>query len=263
MKSPHEHNQDIQRQVEKRLREIDDEINAVDQPVYQTRKHQPEQAQKPWLRKVILGGKFFALAVATLVAVRVASVLAGVVIFGALAFLVYKLFLESKLANISSKYQPYQYQPKSTNPQIPKQQVYTYTPPKQNTPQNPPPKVETPRQQVNTPPPNPAELEAKFQAWEFEQEIAEIKVNMKSSSSSQKAQTPPKTPAQQDKIAVAYRILGLQPTAAFIEVKQAYKTLVKKWHPDLFVNKPQMQKQVQEKMRLVNQAYNILNDHHS
>jgi Flp pilus assembly protein TadB len=99
MKSPHEHNQDIQRQVEKRLQEMDDQINAIDQPVYQTQKHQLEQSQKPWLRKVILGGKLFALAVATLVAVRVASVLAGVVIFGALAFLVYKLFLESKIKN--------------------------------------------------------------------------------------------------------------------------------------------------------------------
>jgi hypothetical protein len=67
---------------------------------------------------------------------------------------------------------------------------------------------------------------------------------------------------QKDKIADAYRVLGLQPTAAFTEVKKAYKTLVKKWHPDLFVNQPQMQKQVQEKMRLVNEAYNILNDHH-
>ena len=100
----------------------------------------------------------------------------------------------------------------------------------------------------------------------MEQEIAEIKANMKSSGSSQKAQTPPKTPpktpAQKDKIADAYRVLGLQPTAAFTEVKKAYKTLVKKWHPDLFVNQQQMQKQVQEKMRLVNEAYNILNDHH-
>jgi replication fork clamp-binding protein CrfC len=177
-----------------------------------------------------------------------------------------QLLAELTKANINSKYQPYQYQPKPASPQIPKQQVYTYTPPKQNTPRNPPPKVETPRQQVNTPPPNPAELEAKFQAWEMEQEIAEIKANMKSSGSSQKAQTPPKTPpktpAQKDKIADAYRVLGLQPTAAFTEVKKAYKTLVKKWHPDLFVNQPQMQKQVQEKMRLVNEAYNILNDHH-
>jgi replication fork clamp-binding protein CrfC len=187
-----------------------------------------------------------------------------------------QLLIQLQKANITSKYQPYQDQPKSTNPQPPKQQVYT--PPKDHTPRNPQPKVEPPRQKVNTPPPpprqqinsspiNPAELEAKFQAWEFEQEIAEIKANIKSPGASQKAQTPPKnppkTPAQQDKIANAYRVLGLQPNVSLIEVKQAYKTLVKKWHPDLFVNKPQMQKQVQEKMRLVNEAYNILNDHYS
>ena len=165
-----------------------------------------------------------------------------------------QLLSELKRANITSKYQPYQDEPKSANPQIPKQQVYI--------PQNPPPKVEPPRQQVNTPPPNPAELEAKFRAWELEQEIAEIKVNMKSPNSHQKSTNPPKTQAQKDKIADAYRVLGLQPTASFTEVKQTYKTLVKKWHPDLFVNQPQMQKQVQEKMRLVNEAYNILNDHH-
>jgi hypothetical protein len=100
MKYPHEHNQDIQRQVEKRLREMDDQINSLDTPFYQTQKHQPEQTQKPWLKKVILGGKFFSLAVATIVAVKVASTLAGIVIFGSLAFLVYKLFLESKFKNI-------------------------------------------------------------------------------------------------------------------------------------------------------------------
>jgi ferritin-like metal-binding protein YciE len=99
MKSPYEHNQDIQRQLEKRLRELDDQINDIDQPVYKTQKHQPEQSQKPWLRKIILGGKFFGLAVATIVAVRVASVLAGIIIFGALAFLFYKLFLESQIKN--------------------------------------------------------------------------------------------------------------------------------------------------------------------
>ncbi len=100
MKSPHEHNQDIQRQVEKRLQEMDDQINGIDAPFYQTQKHQPAQPQKPWLRKVILGGQLFGLAVGTIVAVRVASALAGIVIFGSLAFLVYKLFLESKFKNI-------------------------------------------------------------------------------------------------------------------------------------------------------------------
>ncbi|MBS3025973.1 MAG: hypothetical protein HCA25_02455 [Dolichospermum sp. DET50] len=100
MKSPHEHNQDLQRQVEKRLREMDDQIHGIDAPFYQTQKHQPAQSQKSWLRKVILGGQLFGLAVATIVAVKVASALAGIVMFGALAFLVYKLFLESKFKNI-------------------------------------------------------------------------------------------------------------------------------------------------------------------
>jgi GTPase SAR1 family protein len=171
-----------------------------------------------------------------------------------------QLLAELKKANITSKYQPYQNQTKSANPQIPKQQVYT--PPQENTPPPPPkPKVEPPRQKVNIPPPNPAELEAKFQAWELEQEIAEIKANMKSPGANQKAQNPPKTSIEKDKITNAYRILGLQSTASFAEVKQAYKALVKKWHPDLFINQPQMQKQVQEKMRLINEAYNILDDH--
>ncbi|MTJ06675.1 dynamin family protein [Anabaena sp. UHCC 0204] len=179
-----------------------------------------------------------------------------------------QLLGELQKANITSKYPPYQNQPKSTNSQIPKQQFYP--PPKENTHRNPdrkvesprqgntPPKVEPLRQQVYTPPPNPAEVEAKFRAWEIEQEIAQIKANMKSPGANQKSQNQPKTPAQKDKITYAYRVLGLQPSASFLEVKQAYKTLVKKWHPDLFVNQPQMQKQVQEKMRLVNEAYSIL-----
>ncbi|WP_016953121.1 hypothetical protein [Anabaena sp. PCC 7108] len=99
MKSPHEHNQNIQRQVEKRLREMDDQLHAIDAPFYKTQKHKPEQSQKPWLKTVIFGGKLFGLAVATIVAVRVASALAGIVIFGALVFFVYKLFLESKIKN--------------------------------------------------------------------------------------------------------------------------------------------------------------------
>lgn len=172
------------------------------------------------------------------------------------------LLAELKKANISTKYQPYQDKPKSASPQPPKQQVYT--PPKENTPRNTQTKVEPPRQQVYTPPPNPAEVEAKFRNWELDQEIAQIKANMKSSGKqesknpNQKAQNPPKIQVEIDKIARAYKILGLQPTASFAEVKQAYKILVKKWHPDLFVNQPQMQKQAQEKMRLINDAYNIL-----
>ncbi|MEA5552362.1 dynamin family protein [Anabaena cylindrica UHCC 0172] len=188
-----------------------------------------------------------------------------------------QLLTELEKVNIQTKYQPYQETPKPAHTQTPPQgnsskYTYTekkvepppqqvYTPPEANTPQV---KVETPSQQVYTPPPNPAETEAKFRAWELDQEIAQMKANMKfpgkqqQTNANQKAQNPPKTQVEKDKIARAYKILGLQDTASFTEVKQAYKTLVKKWHPDLFVNQPQMQKQVQEKIRLVNEAYNIL-----
>ncbi|MGM3309023.1 dynamin family protein [Anabaena sp. WFMT] len=188
-----------------------------------------------------------------------------------------QLLTELEKVNIQTKYQPYKETPKPANTQTPPQgnsskYTYTekkvepppqqvYTPPEPNTPQV---KVELPRQQVYTPPPNPAETEAKFRAWELDQEIAQMKANMKSpgkqqqTNTNQKAQNPPKTQVEKDRIDRAYKILGLQSTASFVEVKQAYKTLVKKWHPDLFVNQPQMQKQVQEKIRLVNEAYNIL-----
>ena len=77
---------------------------------------------------------------------------------------------------------------------------------------------------------------------------------------SNKAPSQPKAQTEKDKITRAYGILGLQTNASQAEVKQAYRTLVKKWHPDLFVNQPQLLKQAQEKMHLVNDAYTILSD---
>ncbi|NET69939.1 MAG: hypothetical protein F6K62_02485 [Sphaerospermopsis sp. SIO1G2] len=99
MALPDEHNREIQERVEARLREMENMMNTGEEPVYQTRKHQPEKSQKPWLRKVILGAKLFGLFVVTIVAIRIASMLVSVVIFAALGFLVYKLFLESKIKN--------------------------------------------------------------------------------------------------------------------------------------------------------------------
>ncbi|WP_315789865.1 dynamin family protein [Fischerella sp. JS2] len=117
------------------------------------------------------------------------------------------------------------------------------------------------------PPPKPEDLEAKFRAWELDQEIAQMKAEMRSPNSqtskqhqnqSQQAPHQSKTQAEKDKITRAYTSLGLQPSASLVEKKQAYKTLVKKWHPDLFVDKPQLQQQAQDKMRLINEAYKIL-----
>ncbi|WP_223280178.1 hypothetical protein [Nostoc sp. PA-18-2419] len=66
---------------------------------HQTVKHQPENSQKPWMKKLILGGKLFGLGVVALVAVRIPSVLAGFIIVAALRWISYKLFFESKKIN--------------------------------------------------------------------------------------------------------------------------------------------------------------------
>ncbi|MBD2564406.1 MULTISPECIES: DUF3040 domain-containing protein [Nostoc] len=89
-----------EREVELRLREIETNIHTTDAAFHQTVKHQPENSQKPWIKKAILAGKLFSLGVVTLVAVRIASVLAGFIIVGALGWMSYKLFLESKKTNL-------------------------------------------------------------------------------------------------------------------------------------------------------------------
>ncbi|MEH2246404.1 hypothetical protein [Nostoc sp.] len=73
-----------EREVELRLREMETKIHATDAAFHQTVKHQLENSHKPWMKKVILGGKLFALSVVALVAVRIASVLARFIIIAAL-----------------------------------------------------------------------------------------------------------------------------------------------------------------------------------
>ncbi|AFY45954.1 DnaJ-class molecular chaperone with C-terminal Zn finger domain [Nostoc sp. PCC 7524] len=187
-----------------------------------------------------------------------------------------QLLIELEKVKIPAKYQPYTETPKVSQTQ-PRQQerVYTRPPQQENTAKTTEKKVEPPKQQVYSPPPppkttpspNPAELEAKFRNWEMDEEIARMKAEMRSpgfqnskqqTSQNTQAPKPPQGQAEKDKIARAYKILGLPQNAALADIKQAYKTLVKKWHPDLFVNQPQMQKQAQEKMRLFNEAYTVL-----
>lgn len=185
-----------------------------------------------------------------------------------------QLLGELKKSKIPLNYQPYPEISKNQNTNrvyIPKwERVQTYSAKKTQT------RVEPPKQQVSPPPtpskasPRPYEVDAKFRNWEVEEEIARMKAEMRSPGSqnrqqqqqtqNKQASKPPKNQAEKDKIARAYRILKLEPSASLAEVKQAYKTLVKKCHPDLFVNQPQLQKQAQEKMRLINEAYDILTD---
>jgi tetratricopeptide (TPR) repeat protein len=55
----------------------------------------------------------------------------------------------------------------------------------------------------------------------------------------------------------AYEILGLEPGASQAQVKQAYRKLVKIWHPDRFSNQKQKQ-EAEEKIKKINAAYNKL-----
>ncbi|WP_375494571.1 dynamin family protein [uncultured Nostoc sp.] len=189
------------------------------------------------------------------------------------------LLRELEKVKILSNYQPYKEIPKSNNTKrkySPQPKRVQTSPEKdigvkqqqENTVKN----TETRVKSVSSPPPKASpsprkeELEAKFRDWELNEEIARMKAEMRqtgkqqNTTQSNKAPNQPKSQIEKDKITRAYSILGLQTNASLAEVKQAYRTLVKKWHPDLFVNQPQLQKQAQEKMHLVNDAYTILSE---
>lgn len=125
-------------------------------------------------------------------------------------------------------------------------------------------------------PPNPQELDIKFRAWELDEEIAQMKADMgmpgyqnrqqskanhnTNHNTTNNPKNSPQTKTDADKIARAYAILGLQNNASITDIKQTYRKLVKRWHPDLFVDKPQELKQAQEKMHLINDAYTLLSE---
>lgn len=55
-----------------------------------------------------------------------------------------------------------------------------------------------------------------------------------------------------------YRALELEPGASLEQVKQAWRELVKVWHPDRFPNDAKMQHKAQERLKDINGAYEIL-----
>jgi DnaJ-domain-containing protein 1 len=117
------------------------------------------------------------------------------------------------------------------------------------------------------------DLEGKFRSLEIDAEIQKLKQKLSNSNShngsaqttsqSQEAHTSTQNassapPTNEEKKARFYALLGLPPTASTQEVKQAYKKLVKRCHPDLFFDNPPLRQKAQEILTKINQAYDEL-----
>ncbi|MEM6401104.1 MAG: dynamin family protein [Cyanobacteria bacterium P01_D01_bin.116] len=122
--------------------------------------------------------------------------------------------------------------------------------------------------------PKKENVEKKFIDWEIDEEIAQMKSEMNSpgfkyseykkttnkNNQNNKKTNTTKSNSDKEKITNACNTLGLKPGASPEQIKQAYKKLVKKWHPDLFANQPQELIKAKEKIRLINEAYGILSE---
>ena len=59
-------------------------------------------------------------------------------------------------------------------------------------------------------------------------------------------------------MATVYDIFEIKLGASREEIKQAYHDLVKVWHPDRFAHDVRLQARAQEKLKEINEAYNLL-----
>ncbi|MBJ6727606.1 J domain-containing protein [Geomonas sp. Red875] len=58
-----------------------------------------------------------------------------------------------------------------------------------------------------------------------------------------------------------YRVLGLSSSASPRELRRAYRNLVRSWHPDLFTHNPREQAVAQERLKEINAAYHLIQEH--
>jgi hypothetical protein len=93
-----------QREIEIRLRELAAEVDAATDaqqqpniqqqpPLYRTEKHHPEKHRRGnWMTRLGFGAKFFGIVVAVIVAVKVASWLATLLLFGGVVWVLVQVF---------------------------------------------------------------------------------------------------------------------------------------------------------------------------
>jgi len=56
----------------------------------------------------------------------------------------------------------------------------------------------------------------------------------------------------------ALEVLALRPGASAVEIKGAYRDLVKVWHPDRFGSDPRLREKAEDKLKQINEAYLVL-----
>lgn len=56
----------------------------------------------------------------------------------------------------------------------------------------------------------------------------------------------------------AYELLGVKPGVSLRELKAAHRDLAKVWHPDRFLHDPRLQEKAQEKLKEINEAYELI-----
>jgi DnaJ-domain-containing protein 1 len=82
-----------------------------------------------------------------------------------------------------------------------------------------------------------------------------------SSSSSSGSARPPRAGSTEAKVAEWYKVLDLQVGADMGQIKTSYRSLMRKYHPDMHAGNPQKQKAATELSMRVTTAYNSLVDH--
>ena len=56
----------------------------------------------------------------------------------------------------------------------------------------------------------------------------------------------------------AYELLGVKPGVSIRELKAAHRDLAKVWHPDRFLHDPRLREKAQEKLKEINEAYELI-----
>ena len=103
-----------------------------------------------------------------------------------------------------------------------------------------------------------AELEAEIERRRLDREIDERAERASSTSGRTRPPPPPRAGGRVDPIAKAYAALEVPPGSNFETVRKAYRSLMRKYHPDRHASSPDKQKAANEVAQKLTEAYETL-----